>query len=31
MRGEFLHYAVFTSRDDNEEFDQWKIGLGFFF
>lgn len=31
MRGEFRHYAVFTSRDDNEEFDQWKIGLGFFF
>jgi hypothetical protein len=31
VRGEFRHYAVFTSRDDNEEFDQWKIGLGFFF
>jgi hypothetical protein len=31
LRGEFRHYAVFTSRDDNEEFDQWKIGLGFFF
>ncbi|MCU7936594.1 MAG: outer membrane beta-barrel protein [Candidatus Thiodiazotropha sp. (ex Dulcina madagascariensis)] len=31
MRGEFRHYAVFTSRDDNEDFDQWKIGLGFFF
>jgi hypothetical protein len=31
LRGEFRHYTVFTSRDDNEEFDQWKIGLGFFF
>ncbi|MES9830619.1 MAG: porin family protein [Candidatus Thiodiazotropha sp. DIVDIV] len=31
LRGEFRHYAVFTSRDDNEDFDQWKIGLGFFF
>jgi hypothetical protein len=31
LRGEFRHYAVFTSREDNEEFDQWKIGLGFFF
>ncbi|MCG7964226.1 MAG: porin family protein [Candidatus Thiodiazotropha taylori] len=31
LRGEFRHYAVFTSRDENEDFDQWKIGLGFFF
>ncbi|MEJ2424081.1 MAG: porin family protein [Candidatus Thiodiazotropha sp.] len=31
VRGEFRHYTVFTSREDNEEFDQWKIGLGFFF
>ena len=31
LRAEFRHYAVFTSRDDNEEFDQWKIGFGFFF
>ncbi|MCG7863632.1 MAG: outer membrane beta-barrel protein [Candidatus Thiodiazotropha endolucinida] len=31
LRGEFRHYTAFTSREDNEEFDQWKIGLGFFF
>lgn len=31
LRAEFRHYAVFTSREDNEEFDQWKIGFGFFF
>lgn len=31
LRGEFSHYTVFTSRNDNEEFDQWKIGIGAFF
>ena len=31
LRGEFRHYTVFTSRNDNEEFNQWKIGLGAFF
>jgi len=31
LRGEFRHYTVFTSRNDNEEFNQWKIGLGVFF
>lgn len=31
LRAEFRHYTVFTSRDDNEDFDQWKIGFGFFF
>ena len=31
LRGEFRHYTVFTSREENEDFDQWKIGLGFFF
>ncbi len=31
LRGEFRHYTVFTSREDNEDFDQWKIGFGFFF
>jgi uncharacterized protein YgiM (DUF1202 family) len=31
LRAEFRHYVVFTSREDNEEFDQWKIGFGFFF
>lgn len=31
LRAEFRHYTVFTSREDNEDFDQWKIGFGFFF
>jgi hypothetical protein len=31
LRAEFKHYTVFTSREDNEDFDQWKIGFGFFF
>jgi uncharacterized protein YgiM (DUF1202 family) len=31
LRGEFRHYTVFTSRNENEEFNQWKIGLGVFF
>jgi len=31
LRAEFRHYTVFTSRNDNEDFDQWKIGFGFFF
>lgn len=31
LRGEFRHYTVFTSREENEDFDQWKIGFGFFF
>ena len=24
-------YIVFTSRNDNEEIDEWKLGLAFFF
>ncbi len=31
LRAEFRHYTVFTSREQNEDFDQWKIGFGFFF
>lgn len=31
LRAEFKHYTVFTSREENEEIDQWKIGFGFFF
>lgn len=31
LRGEYRYYKVFTSRNENEEFDQWKIGLGVFF
>lgn len=31
LRAEFRKYVVFTSRDDNEEIDEWKAGFGFFF
>lgn len=31
LRGEYKHRVVFTSRDDNEELEEWKVGLGFFF
>ena len=31
FRGEYKHYVVFTSRDDNQEVDQWKLGFTFFF
>ncbi len=31
LRGEFRHYTVFTSRNENEEFNQWKLGIGTFF
>jgi hypothetical protein len=31
LRGEFRHYTVFTSRNENEEFNQWKLGLGVYF
>ncbi|MDJ0806412.1 MAG: outer membrane beta-barrel protein [Gammaproteobacteria bacterium] len=31
VRGEFRHYTVFTSRNENEEFNQWKLGIGTFF
>lgn len=31
LRGEFRHYTVFTGRDENEEFNQWKLGLGVYF
>ncbi len=31
MRGEYKSRVVFTSRNDNEELKEWKVGLGFFF
>jgi hypothetical protein len=31
LRGEFKERIVFTSRNDNEELKEWKVGLAFFF
>jgi len=31
LRGEYKSHVVFTSRDDNEETDEWKLGFAFFF
>ncbi|MGH8185611.1 MAG: outer membrane beta-barrel protein [Steroidobacteraceae bacterium] len=31
LRGEYRNNIIFTSRDDNEEVDEWKLGLAFFF
>lgn len=31
VRGEYRHHMVFTSRNENEEIKEWKIGLAFFF
>jgi hypothetical protein len=31
LRGEFRHHVVFTSRDANEEINEWKLELAFFF
>lgn len=31
LRGELRRYTVFTSRNENEEFNQWKLGIGTFF
>jgi hypothetical protein len=31
VRGEYSSYLAFTSRDDNEEVDEWKAGFAFFF
>ncbi len=31
VRGEYRRYTVFTGRDENEAFNQWKLGLGVFF
>ena len=31
FRAEYKTYVVFTSRDDNEEVEEWKVGFAFFF
>jgi hypothetical protein len=31
VRGEYRNNVVFTSRDDNDEVDEWKVGFAFFF
>ena len=31
LRAEYKSYVVFTSRDENEEIDEWKAGFAFFF
>jgi len=31
FRTEYNSYVVFTSRDENEEVDEWKVGFSFFF
>jgi uncharacterized protein YgiM (DUF1202 family) len=31
LRAEYKSYVVFTSRDDNEEPQEWKVGFAFFF
>lgn len=31
LRGEYRERIVFTSRNDNEELREWKVGLAFFF
>jgi Bacterial SH3 domain/Outer membrane protein beta-barrel domain len=31
VRGEYRTHYVFTSRNENQEIDEWKLGLAFFF
>lgn len=31
FRAEYKSYVAFTSRDDNEEIEEWKLGFGFYF
>ncbi len=31
LRAEYKSYVVFTSRDENEELEEWKVGFAFFF
>ncbi|MCK5325410.1 MAG: SH3 domain-containing protein [Woeseiaceae bacterium] len=31
LRAEYKSYVVFTSRNDNEEVEEWKVGFAFFF
>ncbi len=31
LRAEYKNHVLFTSRDDNEELEEWKAGISFFF
>jgi len=31
LAGEYRSYVVFTSRDENEEIDEWTVGFTYFF
>lgn len=31
LRGEYRHHMVFTSRNENEEINEWKLSFAFFF
>ncbi|NNF17767.1 MAG: SH3 domain-containing protein [Gammaproteobacteria bacterium] len=31
LRAEYKSYVAFTSRDDNQEVDEWRVGFSFFF
>jgi len=31
LRGEYRHHMVFTSRNENEEIEEWKLSFAFFF
>ena len=31
LRAEYKSYVVFTSRDENEDVEEWKVGFAFFF
>lgn len=31
FRAEYKNYVIFTSRNDNEEIEEWKLGFAFFF
>lgn len=31
LRAEYNNYLILTTRDDNEDIDEWKLGFGFFF
>lgn len=31
LRTEYRRYTLFTTRDENQEIDEWKAGIAFFF
>ncbi|MGB7904837.1 MAG: hypothetical protein WCF43_09100, partial [Steroidobacteraceae bacterium] len=31
LQAEYRSYVVFTSRDENEEIDEWTVGFTYFF